>query len=362
MMKTPKTRREHEIWRACDELVANGIPGNKVTGDAIREHLLVLGFSKGSPNEIYKYRKNWREGRGIEDEDFSQPDKGSVALTDPLMRAVEAVRTEIRAEKQVEIDNVKKDTKEQINMIQESLQESGRQLQNALEKNQLFGTENVELKSGISLLQIQLSEERQKATTLEQALKSSEESHKKLEQTMQNLLLELKNSHERTQETLQKQLQDTIEYYQTEINEYKERLEKHRHQAILEIDNLKTKNHQLELKYANIENQLTQITQKEKDHGINIQGHKAKIHSLQEEIKTKQNKIKEMEITLSISETELKYFKNQLEMQLGMQKELQHNLQTSNQTIGQLEERNRQLKASLVETKNNALRLDHAES
>jgi hypothetical protein len=97
-MKVPKTRRENEIWIVCDELVAEGIQGIKVTGDAIRERLLELGFSKGSPNKIYKYRKNWREGRGIEEEDFILDVKDPGALNDPLTRAVEAVRAEIRFE------------------------------------------------------------------------------------------------------------------------------------------------------------------------------------------------------------------------------------------------------------------------
>ncbi len=362
MMKTPKTRREHEIWRACDELMASGIPGNKVTGDTIREHLLELGFSKGSPNEIYKYRKSWREARGIEDEDFRQSVTGTVALTDPLTRAVEVVRTEIRAESQVEIDNVKKDTQTQINTMQKTLQEAESQLQNSLEKNQLFDTENSELKSAIILFQVQLSEERQKTAALEQALKSSDASYKKLEQTMQNLLLELKNSHDRTQKTLEKQLQDTEVYYQKEINEYKELLEKHRHKSIVEIEHLKTMNHKVEIKYLDIENQLKQSCQKEKKYYLTIEILETKINSLQEKIKNKQNKIQEVEITSSISETELKHFRNQCEIQLGIQKELQHNLQISSQLIGRLEERNQQLEASIVEKKKNDSRLDHVES
>lgn len=59
-MDISRTRRETEVWQACDDLHARAIPFYKMTIDAITERLLELGCKKGSPNQIYQYRNSWK--------------------------------------------------------------------------------------------------------------------------------------------------------------------------------------------------------------------------------------------------------------------------------------------------------------
>ena len=78
-MLQPKTRREMEIWSACDGLWAQSGILSAITGDAIREEVLRLGYKKGSPNEIYRYRKTWIDARQVaqlddESETIAVPD------------------------------------------------------------------------------------------------------------------------------------------------------------------------------------------------------------------------------------------------------------------------------------------------
>lgn len=65
-MRSPRTRREKEIWEACDVIYTELQEANKITGDLIFSQLVRLGYKKGSPNEVYRYRKTWREEHGFE--------------------------------------------------------------------------------------------------------------------------------------------------------------------------------------------------------------------------------------------------------------------------------------------------------
>ena len=71
-MNPPKTRRENEVWQACDDLWAVNNSTEALKGDRIRDQLVQLGYKKGSPNEIYKYRSSWKESRGISEKTLAK--------------------------------------------------------------------------------------------------------------------------------------------------------------------------------------------------------------------------------------------------------------------------------------------------
>ncbi len=104
-MEIASRRREQEVWQACDDLWALYGDLGSITGDAIRERLLVSGKSRGSPNEIYKYRKTWGQSRGINKEPQSPPQ----AESDPISRAVRMVHEKIQSEAQEHIDRLKQE-------------------------------------------------------------------------------------------------------------------------------------------------------------------------------------------------------------------------------------------------------------
>jgi len=348
-MKKPKTRREWEIWQACDQLVAEGTLGYKVTGDAIREHLLEQGLSKGSPNEIYKYRKSWREARGVLDEDFSQNEPQQLILNDPLSRAVEAVRHEIRLEAEREIQQIKDDTTEQINKAQKALLERELELKTTLDKHQELVSENFRLKSTNSTLQNELQDKKQQNLSLEQQLTFLEAARNTQERQASQLLSELKSSHAQTFENLNNNLLTLEARYQKEVHEYKELLESQRHKYIVELDNLKIDKMNLDVKLGQTEDKFIGLNKNFQESQFVIKNFEVELENLKLEMKNQQTANKAQEIKLVATEVELKQIVQQHETQQGIQKELQISFQNKIQFIGQLEERNRQLQEIISE-------------
>src|SRR5687768_14714668 len=100
-MQAPHTRREAEVWQACEDLFASGLAFHQLTGETIQEKLLELGYKRGSPRETYRYRATWKEARGINA--MIHPHTNALALNDPISRAVSLVREEIQAEAEQKI-------------------------------------------------------------------------------------------------------------------------------------------------------------------------------------------------------------------------------------------------------------------
>ncbi|MBL4818271.1 MAG: hypothetical protein JKY15_03435 [Deltaproteobacteria bacterium] len=56
-MDAARTRREHEVWQACDDLWALNASLEALKGDHIREHLLKLGYKKAAQTKFISTEK-----------------------------------------------------------------------------------------------------------------------------------------------------------------------------------------------------------------------------------------------------------------------------------------------------------------
>lgn len=101
-MEIPIRRREHEVWQACDDLWARFGSMKDLTGDIIREQLVLHGKSRGSPNEIYKYRKSWMQSRKIAVDEVNHDD-------DPITRVVRVVHEQLKNDADEAIEKVTAD-------------------------------------------------------------------------------------------------------------------------------------------------------------------------------------------------------------------------------------------------------------
>jgi chromosome segregation ATPase len=110
-MEIATRRREQEVWQACDDLWSMHGDMRNLTGDAIKERLLSLGKSRGSPNEIYKYRKTWVKSRGLVN---NQGSFGEKEDCDPITRAVRLVHEQLRNETADKIENLQNGFQEQL--------------------------------------------------------------------------------------------------------------------------------------------------------------------------------------------------------------------------------------------------------
>lgn len=194
-LTTPKTRRESEVWQACDDLWAKTSSARHLTGDNIRDQLLNLGYKRGSPNEIYRYRSSWRDSRGISDAHENQD--AEIKTSDPISRAVSLVYDQIRSQANDSLEQLKEDYESRLKaglMETESLSESLSKLENLKESLEL------KLKAAI-LTNEDLSEEsaniKREALILNEKLISAKDLNEAVAAEHKALILELKTFHER---------------------------------------------------------------------------------------------------------------------------------------------------------------------
>lgn len=162
-MDTPKTRRENEVWQACDDLWALNASLEALKGDQIRDQLLKLGYKKGSPNEIYKYRQTWRESRGISEKSLSQ----TAEVADPISRAVSLVYEQIQSEAQQKITLIQNESSTQLEKLTQQNQELILSCETFVQKHEALGAEHEGLKLAHETLNAALIQERSYTRELE---------------------------------------------------------------------------------------------------------------------------------------------------------------------------------------------------
>lgn len=144
-MEVTTRRREQEVWQACDDLWALFGDMKHLTGDGIRERLLSLGKSKGSPNEIYKYRKTWLVSRGV---NISGETMSDASENDPISRAVRMVHEQLRDNTEARIEELKEEFAAQILAKEHQITEAKQALDNVIAEygalEQKFSSTNLE--------------------------------------------------------------------------------------------------------------------------------------------------------------------------------------------------------------------------
>ncbi|MFO1258927.1 MAG: hypothetical protein U1E78_11035 [Gammaproteobacteria bacterium] len=61
---SPKSRKEREVWQVCDALEKIS---EKITYQAVGDHLLKLGFRRGSNSDLCRYISTWRKSKAPTD-------------------------------------------------------------------------------------------------------------------------------------------------------------------------------------------------------------------------------------------------------------------------------------------------------
>ncbi|MEI6805474.1 MAG: DNA-binding protein [Myxococcaceae bacterium] len=205
-MDAPKTRRENEVWQACDDLWALNTNLEALKGDAIRDQLLSLGYKKGSPNEIYKYRASWKESRGISEKSLAQ----TVEVADPISRAVSLVYEQIQNETQQKIIALQTESSNQFETLSKQNQELCLTYEALQENHEALATEKEGLEINLELVRENLSLEQQKNTELKLRLEG-----------LELLLSELKATYAAQISKLEQQLKQQGYLSSEEINKAK---------------------------------------------------------------------------------------------------------------------------------------------
>lgn len=236
-MEIATRRREQEVWQACDDLWAMHGEVSGITGDSIRERLVTLGKSKGSPNEIYKYRKTWIKSRKIDNSSALNEEE-----TDPISRAVHMVHEQLKLEAAQEIERLQRDFDDKLKEKDNIIASSKDALERLMMEFSTIQKDVAEKTAKIAVLDEQLLAEVEVRKVTERELAQLSVLHKQ-EQAANSLLLneikavfsqEMTKAHAREQdlqnrfdEKVQQLNQEKINLghsYSDQLNEYKTRL------------------------------------------------------------------------------------------------------------------------------------------
>jgi chromosome segregation ATPase len=245
-MQRQQTRREREVWMACDHLLKEGASLREINGQNIRECLVDLGYKKGSNTEIYRYLKSWSQARSI---DLKAPEPPLIkpeSLPDPLIQVVQQVRRALLEEADGQILCVKEEAAQQITHMKEELGISQQELAAVQQALVVKSEEYQRLQADsekICTINCQLEQDNAhwKAETTRLA-QLAEERLRNGEQALKDL----KETHTTEIDRLTQQLTATMVRYDQALSEQKASMEAQRHQWIAEKDQFQTALHKLE--------------------------------------------------------------------------------------------------------------------
>lgn len=239
------SRKEREVWKACEALWESGLPVEAITGEKIAWQLLELGFKRGSNSDLYRYKKSWLlEKQPVMQECVQQQP------TDRISRAASALREEIIAELKEEQQTQRTELESKIDQLQQK---------------------QAEAEDTILSLQTQLQirqEEVEQLVADKQALCTSEVSLKQtiaIHQEKQQMLLQQLNSEQKLFETTIEQL--NTQHLQMasdmaqQIDAAKTWNEEQRHHWIVVHDALRQENKKLAATQLKLQAQLQEKEQ-----------------------------------------------------------------------------------------------------
>jgi hypothetical protein len=247
-MDAPRTRRENEVWQACDDLWALHANLEALKGDLIRDQLVSLGYKKGSPNEIYKYRSTWKESRGISEKSLAE----SVQVADPISRAVSLVYEQMQQEAAQKITSIQNESTSQLEALSQQNQELILTCESNLQKYEALAEEKAGLELSIEVLRESLEAQQQENS----ALKIRQEG-------LELLLSELKATYLAQIDKLEKQLKQQGYLSSEEINQVKLEARAERDLRITAEANLKKLEKQILTNSAKAQKHQEQVLKKE---------------------------------------------------------------------------------------------------
>src|SRR5690606_32743960 len=111
------SRKEREVWQACETLWENGLSIHEVTGEKIAAQLVKLGFKKGSNTDLYRYKRTWLTEKNLQQENTPREEPAS----DRITRAASLLREEVLAEIQEEQETFKARLEAELEQVKNEL-------------------------------------------------------------------------------------------------------------------------------------------------------------------------------------------------------------------------------------------------
>lgn len=239
-----------EVALAAENILSKG------ENPTIEKVRLALG-SRGSNSTISKYMSEWRSQslpNKLAESSSSLPN-----TPDPVNRAVSAVWEQLQLEKKTEIEQIKEETQDKIKSLTVTNEDLQKNLEEIVNKCDELGTINSELKEELTQFKNRYHEESKQHTITQNKLEESYNSKKEIEKVFEKNLAATKSHFEEAIAAIQENYKSQISELNSEIDKLKEQAENYRHQAIVTIDDLKTKNAEKESKITMLEQEKTKL-------------------------------------------------------------------------------------------------------
>lgn len=248
----PTTRKEKEVWQAINLLQSEGFNPEEITGEMIGARLLVLGFNRGSNSDISRYRKSWLSAHSKASaipHDHPSPTLLSDPLNQALSHAVQTLKEQLHRESQAEIAKIRKECESAIEEANKKVAVAQQEAAHALKEEEkvhiaitTIRTQNLGLEKMLAQQQEEITQKQQRIDELA----NDKNTHEKEIQRLQDLL--------KTQlEQLEKTRTSLIADHHEIVHKLIDQQEMQRHTWMLETDQLKTKNHQLQNELTKLE-------------------------------------------------------------------------------------------------------------
>jgi len=324
-MTIAKTRREREVWEACDaaweemQLADESI--EKLTGDRIRSKLQILGYARGNQNQIYAYRQTWKLSMGFDDEAPETNQKQQLEAR--IQQVVSYVMKALDEEAQTKIEEIRAEYLEKADKIQ---------LSNDVLKNELGVltekyNELVINHDNLNKRHLQVTDEHGDVKT---ALKIADEKIIALTNQLHETKLtyeiekkELNQSFEKQVSKFEQQLSAKELQYKDAEDSLREANEKDRQNWMLELDKSKQKAQGLNEKYLLCQSKLNTteknheslklVMKKQKEKFISERKLDARQNNkLSDELQTSKSTIAKLEGLVDSGNQQITYLQNQV--------------------------------------------------
>ena len=349
-MNESLTRRAQEYFEVFDELHAEGYVSHeewmatplkeresiaKMTNHMIQDLLVEKGYSRGSPNELLKYRKRWLQKRGILESQIGQKDKP--ASDDPIYQMVESVRLKLEKEAEDKVDEAKQTADQKVNEANERYEDIKKELLLTRKTLDALQADHRSMKEENRAFTSTLKESEKKNTAFETQLTGLEKSSAELLKKEKTHHEEMMQNKDNTIKRLEDDLHKSREDYKSQLSDLKQQSEDQRHQLIVEVRSYKDKSqklekecHQLQLAEQRLKSQYQSLEKQSKQL-------KATYDMLNQDYKKKATEFLESEKERTALKTKLAALENKL-LDEKHEREIAHNKLLSAQAhFGKLE-------------------------
>lgn len=243
--KIPNTRKEAEVWKACDILWNENKTVSELTLDAIADQLLNMHCKRGSNSDISRFKKTWLHKNDLLGAPaYTQKTPSHPTITpSPLSNMDKAYvkwREEVEAQAQSKIETLQAAHHEEVETLKEEttiLQEAHHALK---EQQQTIETNYQSLQHDYQQAKATITQQTQIIQSLEHQLAEEKKSAKLAQSQVEQRLQDLQTSHQDIVKRFEQHIEDFKKEWHVQSQDYKEVITQQRQNFLVQVQDLQS--------------------------------------------------------------------------------------------------------------------------